>query len=188
MEKLANYLTNLCIREGVIKEDYEIYYYGFVKQLGFIFNAILIMIIGYWIGAFGESFIFLLVFGNIREYSGGYHANTEIPCTIFSVLTFVLCKGLSNVLGNSIIYLSIISLVLICAMAPVTNPNKPNTALTLKNAKQKTILLSVECFMLALIGQCLSLKCFEIIYSIIIFILLLMIVQIYKVRREKDEN
>ena len=188
MEKLAGYLTNLCVKEGIINGDYEIYYYGFVKQLGFAFNAILIMAVGYWAKAFEESMIFLLVFGNIREYSGGYHANTSFQCTVFSILTFLLCKGISSVFGDIIIVLSAISLVLICNLAPVTNYNKPNTTSTLKKAKQKTMRLSILWFLIALICQWVSIKCFEIIFSIIIAILLLMIIQMYKVKGEKNEN
>ena len=186
MEKIAIYLTDLCVKEGIIKEDYDIYYYGFIGLVGFVINSILIFIAGLLLRHPIESIIFLSVFGTIREYSGGYHADTSFKCTVFSVLTFIVCLMLSWIFGEYVFCGSFISLFLIIDLAPVTNVNKPNSPSLLVMAKRNTKVLSIFFYTIAIVGELLSRGCLRIIHSVLIAILFLMIVQIKKENKEHE--
>lgn len=77
VEKVVNFLVRNAI---IVPGEGEIYQYGLTLLAKKIFHALVILLTGFFGGEFLGTCIFLIAYASIREYSGGYHAKTEIGC------------------------------------------------------------------------------------------------------------
>lgn len=109
--------------------EISVYKYGIEITISSLLNFILIVSIGIITGYFFESLLFLLCFVPLRQYTGGYHANTYFKCNLyfcicFSVLLILysITKSYYSTLCVTVINLfSVISIGYFC---PIDNKNK----------------------------------------------------------------
>ena len=145
MNKLAYILTQrLLNRKAVAEDKAEIYIYGFELLLSFCISIIIIMIVGAFCRIMWETVAFLAVFVILRSFSGGYHANTYIMCTVVTMTTYGLVMLATQYIEIPIIMLCIVGIigaVIYIYMAPVQHPNKELTMCQKKRNKIISILL-----------------------------------------------
>lgn len=130
-EKFSIKITNLLIQHSFIQEnDSEIYVYSFQIILSTLVSTIFILIWSILFKQILNTIFFLIGFFMCRKSSGGYHANSQTVCFVFTQLIFISFLTLitfSNILENKniLIFVTIFSNILIYFFAPVDNANKP---------------------------------------------------------------
>lgn len=131
LQKFSDQFTDFLLMKGIIQsENREIYTYGFVALFSTAINIIIVLTIGIMAGIILESIFFIIMFGVLRVYCGGYHAQSHISC----ILIFITIYGFSMAVvkflpadfhGTFSLFFGIISFVIIFLLAPIEHQNKP---------------------------------------------------------------
>lgn len=171
-KSLAHKLTNLLVKNNIIKEDeYEIYRYGFEMLVYFIVNISIALFIGIIFNRFIQTVIFLLCYSTVRQFSGGYHARNYTECT----LTFVFICVITNLIDMNIdirqykyilIVICILNVFIITKLSPLEHRNKPLSDNEKKHYKKVVVKLTTIISIIVTI--CLVCNAFEryIIYAL----------------------
>lgn len=125
--KMSEYFIK---KEIIVSDEKEMYDFCFEILLSTIINAMGILIIGMSTKQYAETFIFALTFLLCRGVSGGVHAKTHLMCFVSLMMLFSVFVILEIFVPQNILYyisisISIVSLVVIIAMCPIDNINKP---------------------------------------------------------------
>lgn len=173
-EKITGFLVDSNEISGDINE-FRCYKYGIEIALSSILNIVLILSIGTVTGRFIESVIFLAVFIPIRQFSGGYHADTYFRCNMFFCISFVMVLLLFEILKvfNSVYLLlaiDLFSLSIIAFFSPIENRNKPIPVEKRMGLKLKATLISALISLVSLI-----MHCYWVVYGSLLSCTLLMI-------------
>lgn len=185
---LANKITRVLINYEIIgKEDEEIYRYGFEMLIYFIVNLSIAVFIGILFHKFIHTLLFLGCYCTIRQFTGGYHANSYTKCTLIFTIIYLVTVLLTNNLEVDkmkipLLVLLIISLIIIYRFAPLDHRNKP---LSEEEKKQyKNVAINLVKVIGMLIGITLILDIFTtyILYPVcaIIWIAILLVLGRYK--------
>lgn len=101
MQVLSKIILNYLIKQEVINntsEDREFYQYGIEITISSLLNIILIVTLGTIFNAFFESLVFLLCFIIIRQFTGGYHAESYFKCNLSFCILFLITLFINNVI------------------------------------------------------------------------------------------
>ncbi len=129
--KLAKSTAHFFYEKNIVKkEDEEVYAYGMELLYSSIFNILLAVVISAATNTFLPITIFIVTFIILRQYIGGYHAETHFGCiSIFAVVLIIFSLLAKYTPVNFEIPISIIitsiSVLLVILFAPVEHPNKP---------------------------------------------------------------
>ena len=164
-KKLSVFLIN---NENIRQEDAEVYEYAIKIFSQSIINTIVTIAIGLIFGMLKECMCFITVFMVLRKFTGGLHAKKYSNCLLGSIFLiivsmFMIKTLLKNNLFIAFIFCNIISVLIICCLAPIENENK-----TLCN-KEKNIYKLISIFisnLSLLLGLLLLKKCPIVAYSI----------------------
>lgn len=139
-------LTNHLIAKNIVpKEDKEIYDYGFEMLFSTLMGYTIVLVTSLLMNSFFEGMIFLISFVLLRNYSGGYHADTHIKCNLFLFLSALFVLFMSKV-AIPYIYLIMIYVLLwhmIIMYAPIENKNKPLSENERKKYKRISVVLAL---------------------------------------------
>ena len=127
LEKVSDRIAALLVSQGIIlEEDSDIYSYGLALIISFLFNTVVMLIVGALVHRFIETLLFLAVFVLLRSFTGGYHADTFLKCMLITFSTYSLVIILSSIEVITPIYLSCLAIgfVIVLFTAPVEHPNK----------------------------------------------------------------
>lgn len=133
LNKLGKRLTNTLINNNQIDESERcLYEYGFFILLSNVIYVTITLILGSVFNIIIESMAFYIAFSLIRRYAGGFHASSEMKCTLItttSIFLCLLCTKLceTNNIQKPILVLTSIATVLIFALCPLDTPEKPLT-------------------------------------------------------------
>lgn len=133
LNNLGKRLTNTLINNHQIDESERcLYEYGFFILLSNMVYLIITLILGSVFNILIESIVFYITFSLIRRYAGGFHASSEMKCTLItttSIFLCLLCTKLceTNNIQMPILVLTSIATVLIFALCPLDTPEKPLT-------------------------------------------------------------
>ena len=100
------------------------------------------LIMGLIFGYFVETIIYLIFFSWIRQYCGGYHADTHNKCMSSYFLLYLLFIALlyySDLTRNTLMLINVLSCVYIVCNAPVQHCNQPLTLIEQKDNRHKAI-------------------------------------------------
>lgn len=137
------------------KLPFEIYVYGFELLISSIIETGALLFVGFLIGKFIETILFLFSFSSIRFFSGGYHANSYIKCFVVTLFSYLFVLLLYNYLRefsviNIIIFAFfefILSLILFIKVSPIKSNGK-----TIFNPKmQKRLSIIALCINIVLV-------------------------------------
>lgn len=112
------------------EDEAEVVRYGLEIVITRTFFAIIIAIIGLLMNCFWESVVFAISFSLLREYGGGYHAETRKKCFVLSILTLVAALSIIKLAESFYLLtfplcgISLISFIYILLKAPIDTPNK----------------------------------------------------------------
>lgn len=186
--KVAVKLCRHLINNQTIEKEYEdVYTYGLELLISFIVSTSVILAIGLAVNRIAETLIYFLVFISLRQFSGGYHADTYLRCKIVTILTYALIIVLSEVTSLSIphyILLFLLAMILLL-QGPVENPNKPLTSHQHNRNKVISIVIFLLLFSISLSMLLMQFKMHSVFYYSLLSVLLLMIVAKYYSYKEK---
>lgn len=94
---LARYFL---LDESVPLDEVEIYLYGVRLLIKKLCHIIFIILLGFFFGEFFSIAIFLITYAHIREYSGGYHADSTIRCYGCTIVVTLCAIGLVKILSQ----------------------------------------------------------------------------------------
>lgn len=126
---LADKITKCFVKNSIVSyEDQEIYTYGLHQGIIMIVNILTFILIGLSFRMIRESLMFMIFYIPLRTYAGGYHAKTPTSCYILSIFMIILVllavKTVSWTI-SIIIGISLLSGIIIFALSPVEDKNKP---------------------------------------------------------------
>lgn len=140
MKKIAERLAHYFVVHKVISKcDEDIYVYGSELLLEGCLSILLCLSISALYNQIWECIILFLIFIPIRIFGGGLHFKSYFACLLAtcSAVCFILFITQKYTFDKiSLIYISIISLIMICFFYPVEHPDRPITEIE-KRAFQK---------------------------------------------------
>lgn len=142
--KLSEFLTDkLLLNDSIFEEERELFIYGFFTMFSFTVFFVLASVFGLVLKCFIESILFYIAFMFIRRFAGGYHAATEVRCSIISTLCIfisILLIKLSLVYGFQTVLsaISLFSSIIIFFLCPLDTPEKRLTPKEFKRFRKKS--------------------------------------------------
>ncbi len=152
IDRLSNNILNYLLESEVISnsvDEKEYYKYGIEITISSILNIVLILIIGVVFQSFYESLIFLTLFIILRQFTGGYHAQTYFKCNLYFCISFSLILLLYQLTKTTLdtymcMLTTITSTSFIALHCPIANKNKPIPKEKRMKFKIISILLSIS--------------------------------------------
>ena len=131
MEIILNKVMTFISKDNELDDDEaEVVRYGLEIVITRAFFAVIIAIIGLLMNCFLESIVFAISLSFLREYGGGYHAETRKKCFVLSILTLIAALSIIKLaesfqfLTFPICGIALISVIYILLKAPIDTPNK----------------------------------------------------------------
>lgn len=128
MDKVASKIVDSMLAEQMItNEDRSIYIYSLQMIMEKVIGYVAIFILAIVFNFFLPTVMFVLFFGTIRKYSGGFHLPKFSSCFIMSVCTyFIMCKLIYPMLpiySISSLVLVFVASIFILIIGAINNPN-----------------------------------------------------------------
>lgn len=123
--ELANKITEKMVKMDVIKDEIDIYKYGFAMLISYSISVCIVICISLLTNTFIYSLIYIISFDKLRSYGGGYHANSYFSCiSLFVILYIVYIIMFSNISFIPLVILATFFLFLLKEKFPIEHPNK----------------------------------------------------------------
>lgn len=148
-DKLANILVLLAEKGDVVNSSTDIHVisYGIELLLSSVVNLMLVLMIGFYFWGILNTIIFILFFCPIRQFSGGFHADSYAGCTIgFLILFLVMGSVIKLIEYEWIDFLGCLLLIgFILIISPIDTENKRlDRGLREKCKKRIRLILGIE--------------------------------------------
>jgi accessory gene regulator B len=189
LTKLSQIIVDFFVKEDVVSEEQrEIYQYGIELSVSTLMGLFIVLAIGVLSRRFTESVIFYIVFCLTRAFCGGFHAHSHLLCKVTFICVLILVLVMDLVLDNIEIYywfvLYLYSLTIVCAFAPVENPNKRLTSYDKKRCKIISIIFMVVWLVAMILFYSFGSELYHIVALTLFFVANLMLLGKYNKRRE----
>lgn len=131
LAKISSSIVDWQIRKGYLEDrDRAVYQYGYELLINQSINILVAVFISILFHSFDIIFIFLLSYIPLRSFCGGYHAGTNLMCTVISgVILCCVFHGVNYIMESPILYgypvMFIFSGCFVGCFAPVADKNKP---------------------------------------------------------------
>ena len=143
--KLSKLITKVLLNQKSISEnDIDIYQYGIEITISSLLNIALIVIVSLITNSLFSGLIFLSTFIILRQFTGGYHAESYFKCNSVLVLTYILVLLLSRLIclefraGCIILLLGVLVVIF---FTPVYNAHKELSRSEYRKSKKISIIL-----------------------------------------------
>ena len=189
LTKLSQIIVDFFVKEDVVSEEQrEIYQYGIELSVSTLMGLFIVLAIGVLSRRFTESVIFYIVFCLTRAFCGGFHAHSHLLCKVTFICVLILVLVMDLVLDNIEIYywfvLYLYSLTIVCAFAPVENPNKRLTSYDKKRCKIISIIFMVVWLVVMILFYSFGSELYHIVALTLFFVANLMLLGKYSERRK----
>jgi len=156
VNRLAIKISKRWLDKNIIDADtFECYVYGLeiiLQALLGIFNVLLIAI---YTNTSCNAVVFLIAFISIRQFTGGYHANTFLKCNMYFLLAYLINIFLTFNLKIGIelfaVVTTVIGLSVIWKAGVIDNPKKRLNKNQKKRNKNKALFLYAFCCMTSIL-------------------------------------
>lgn len=149
-KKISQIITHKFVTLGIISEDdYEIYKYGFELLIALLSTTSAIVLVSIFINKFVETILYLVGFFSVRMICGGYHAKHHYTCFVTTISFYFLFLLLNSFfiskqhLWLEPIFITMISVILIVAFAPIEHIYNPMTNYRKKRNRVLSLTLSI---------------------------------------------
>jgi accessory gene regulator B len=149
IEFMAAKMTGFIKKHTKIDSKLEdVYRYGIEITVSSIINILLIIICSILLKNVISGFLFLLFFIPLRQYTGGYHANTYLKCNLLFTFSFLAVLFLAHfvnafLMPESLAAILILAAVPVCVFSPIENPNKRLSASKTEKCRKISIITYV---------------------------------------------
>lgn len=125
-----NLCKKLSSKNKLNQEEVELYEYGFFLILSSVFFTLIIIFFGLLFNCLLGTIVFYISFRAVRNYAGGYHADTEMRCEILTTTFFLLVSYIISISGKYIVKIivlgiTVFAILAIALLAPLDTPAKP---------------------------------------------------------------
>lgn len=187
LNRIAVSLSKKLLSSNTISEEmFDIYVYGLELLISSLFSTTVVLLIGILSGCILETIAFLITFILLRSFTGGFHANTYLLCSVVTFSTFSIVLLLSKFVSipfYSYLILGVVGLGIITWLAPVENPNKVLT----EKKKIRCKITSVILFVMLIFVGILVIQQLPSVSSVIFFTLLADMILIFINYRKRKE-
>lgn len=147
LNRFSHRVIALLAQEGMISEDdSEVYFFGLEMLFQKILHYSTMLLLGFLFGMLLETILFMIFWGVLRIYAGGYHAKSKIACYGISCsiipLIIILLKWVPWPNWTALL-VCIVSIGIILRFAPVGNENKPLDEIEKVVYRRKTVILLI---------------------------------------------
>ena len=134
VSKITDQLMGYIIRHKVIdaqeQETVDFYRYGVEITISSLLNVVLILMLAGLFGCFPVGLLFLGVFIPIRQFAGGFHAQSYFRCNAMFSICFISILLLYKITFASIWWPALLGLLIadlgiILKYCPISNKNQP---------------------------------------------------------------
>lgn len=131
ISKLADKIVEKLVRSNAIgQDDVELYRYGFFILLSHLLYFCIAVVWGLLLGVVLESVLLYIMFLILRGYAGGFHAESEGRCALYtSVALFLSALSIRLLHTLSMWYVALALLfagaVIVLLLCPLDTPAKP---------------------------------------------------------------
>ena len=128
LERISEKTSDFLIRRGIVSRDSrDVYVYGFALLYSFLINTVVIMSAGIILGKVIETLMFLFIFVVLRSFTGGFHSNSFVLCTVITYSVYTAVMLLSTFRVHLVLFgiLFVGGFVCLFLVAPIEHPNKP---------------------------------------------------------------
>lgn len=131
ISNLAKSIAHFFVVQKIVEEPREVIYaYGLELLISDVLNTLIVLLIAVFTHTLPAVLVFVAVFVGLRQFVGGYHANSHLSCMLTLIVVMMLfCFGVCNISKRLALVFGIcfivISLPIIFCIAPVSHPNKP---------------------------------------------------------------
>lgn len=145
--------TRWTLKNIISSSNYEWIVYGIEIILISIVGTFNIILIGIITRTFFNALIFLFVFILLRQFTGGFHANTCAKCNIYFAITYLINLLICYILGDKFLSINTLWLVFITGIigftvimykCPVISIKKPRAF----SYKKINLMLSIIVFLI----------------------------------------
>ena len=193
ISRLSELMLRYLLKCGVINDsddEKEYYQYGIEITISSLLNVFLIIGIGIIFRSMFESVVFLAFFMLIRQFTGGFHANTYLKCNCSFCISFITVLFMYyTTYENMTICLSVLisglCVAVIILACPIEHINKPIPKHKRKFYKVVAAILGVIYGIIGTILIALSNKYGVLIIYTLVLVSVLIIAAILKDRRCK---
>lgn len=190
--KLSKLITGILLNQKSISEkDIDIYQYGIEITISSLLNIALIVIVSLITNSLFSGLIFLSTFILLRQFTGGYHAESYFKCNTVLVSTYILVLLLSRLIylefraGCIILLLGVLVVIF---FTPVYNAHKELSRSEYRKSKKISIIL----YLLFSVASIITFQFNQYYGRVFIFtlgsILMLIIIEIFLQRRGFHES
>ncbi|MEA3424005.1 MAG: accessory gene regulator B family protein [Bacillota bacterium] len=140
MEQLVVKVVDGFIARGIIAQgDKKIYEFGLRQGISIILNLVTIIVIGIFSGELWNLTIFSVAYLWLRPYAGGYHAETDLGCYLFSTILIIMVVFVSKVVVMNFQFIVVLmfSISVMLLIAPVEDHRKLLDEMEVKIYKEK---------------------------------------------------
>ena len=161
---VKKWVLNVVRRKNNISDaDAVVLEYGLSKIFLFLEDAVLTMILGYLMGIIVESIMFQGFYTLLRMYAGGYHADTERKCKIYSGLVTVASLTTIRFLPGRVwllFFIALIASIVVAVLSPVEAANKPLSDAERGIYHRKTVMIVAVADLILLLSMVLGIDAF----------------------------
>lgn len=149
ISKLAKSVAHFFVTQNITNESKEVIYaYGMELLISDVLNTVIVLMIALISHTMPAAIIFVAVFMALRQFVGGYHANSHFSCiltliAVMLIFSYGICNIQEKYVGLFAIGFAALSLPIIFIVAPVPHPNKPMSEEKGEKLKFKSRILSV---------------------------------------------
>lgn len=151
LEQIAVKIVDWQIRKGILtEEERAVYQYAYELLLSQVINIFLAVLIAAAFRAPLPVLLFLTSYIPLRSFCGGYHADTNLVCTIVSALLIIFMCFIYQNTENGLFsvwypFSFLISGYLIIRYSPVPDKNKPlDEAETIRYKRKSRMIWGIE--------------------------------------------
>jgi len=192
IKSTSNKLLQYLIKADVIdkSEDALAYYkYGLEITISSLLNIVLIISIGVVSGQLIESILFLICFVPLRQFTGGYHANSYLKCNLLFSILFIILLTIFNLTVTRIsfywcILMIVFSISIFLSECPIEHSNKPLTDSQKMKNKYLSIILGLLYGAIGVMSKVLSYNIGVLfLYTLVLISLLVIVATFQKIRK-----
>ena len=146
---IAENIAAFFVSKGIIpKQKQDVLRYGFELIISTLVGILVILAAGAITGKFWYSVLFMAVFIPLRQYTGGYHADTYLQCNIKFIMTFLILLFVFSIIPaemyvNVNCICTVLSLLIVILFAPIDNKNKRLSFKKKRKFKKISILFTI---------------------------------------------
>lgn len=150
INRLAILMAKRWVDRDIISSDvFDCYVYGWEIILITFIEIANILIVAICTNSLGNAIVFLVTFALVREYTGGYHAETCLRCnvclTIIYLLNLYLTLNYKADISTLVMITLVSGLVIIYKIGPIENKNKILSNHQKKSSKRISLFLFLGC-------------------------------------------